>query len=740
MPVASVHTQVASWDALSPNPELPVDRVLSLHHFSDSLSTILVLEGGDIVLVREAESLQDGVHIEIMGSIDEGITAASWSPDEELLAISTKARTVVFMSRNFEGITDAAMSPDDLRLSKQVSVGWGKKETQFQGKGAKALRDPTIPEKVDQGVLSARDDGRVTISWRGDGAFVAVNSVEPGARRVIRVYSRDGVLDSVSEAVDGMEGALSWRPAGNLLASTQRKATGIDVIFFERNGLRHGEFSLRPPEGRDLSADQVDLHWNADSSVLAVSLDDRVQLWTMGNYHWYLKQEIRTTARPASFTWHPEKALRVAVLVPGGAAPAGAKPATLIMAEYILNVTRGTLDPPHDHGAVAVVDGQTLKITPFRTANVPPPMALYEIQTQSAIADVAFSPNNFYMGVLHQDGVDLYKWQVKGQRSLRPSLEGTLPLRDSPGGGEPVARQISVGNDGSLQVLVHGVEAEKHCFQPDPTSGQPRRVATRTTASSYTFSGYSHPHDGGCLAQDESGRVFCFDGDLAEQTSVHMAVQQPWSVPTGSHRDGTLCVYGLSRNGHLYANGPRGDSRLLVKNCTSFLVTPDHLILTTTNHLLKFVHLAGIDGRLWPTVHPSSQTVLIKLDLEVPPDDPENDERCRSIERGAKLVTAMPTNMSLVLQMPRGNLETVFPRAMVVAGIRNLIEEKNYTRAFSYCRTQRVDMNILYDHRPEQFLENVSLFLEQLADVAHIDLFLSSLRYVYLNCPFDPPV
>lgn len=121
--------------------------------------------------------------------------------------------------------------------------------------------------------------------------------------------------------------------------------------------------------------------------------------------------------------------------------------------------------------------------------------------------------------------------------------------------------------------------------------------------------------------------------------------------------------------------------------------------------------------------------MLMKLDLEVPPDDPENDERCRSVERGARLVTAMPTNMSLVLQMPRGNLETVFPRAMVVAGIRSLIEEKNYARAFAYCRAQRVDMNILYDHRPQQFLENVHHFLEQLADVAHIDLFLSSLRY-----------
>lgn len=65
---------------------------------------------------------------------------------------------------------------------------------------------------------------------------------------------------------------------------------------------------------------------------------------------------------------------------------------------------------------------------------------------------------------------------------------------------------------------------------------------------------------------------------------------------------------------------------------------------------------------------------------------------------------------------------------MVVAGIRSLIDEKNYARAFSYCRTQRVDMNILYDHNPEQFLAHVDLFLDQIQSVSHIDLFLSSLR------------
>lgn len=48
----------------------------------------------------------------------------------------------------------------------------------------------------------------------------------------------------------------------------------------------------------------------------------------------------------------------------------------------------------------------------------------------------------------------------------------------------------------------------------------------------------------------------------------------------------------VSNNGSLYA-----DQRLLSKNCTSFLVTPAHLILTTGQHLLKFVHMAPVEGK-----------------------------------------------------------------------------------------------------------------------------------------------
>jgi elongator complex protein 1 len=53
-----------------------------------------------------------------------------------------------------------------------------------------------------------------------------------------------------------------------LIASTQRLPHRHDIVFFERNGLRHGEFSLRETSEHKV----IELQWNADSSILAVWL------------------------------------------------------------------------------------------------------------------------------------------------------------------------------------------------------------------------------------------------------------------------------------------------------------------------------------------------------------------------------------------------------------------------------------------------------------------------------------
>jgi elongator complex protein 1 len=311
---------IATWDAPCPLPSLSHDSILSLHHFSDTATTSVILAGGDIVLIRE-NPLQNEDLVEIVGSVDVGISAAAWSPDEELLAITTQADTLLLMSRDIENIASLTLAPEDVNISNHVSVGWGKKETQFKGKRARALQDPTVPESIDEGVLSPFDDRAVTISWRGDGAYFAVNKVEEERRRMIRVYSREGQLDSVSEPVDGLEGTLSWRPSGNLIAGIRRTTDKIEVVFFERNGLRHGQFDLRfTSEELQALKLSLSLRWNSDSSVLAVSYPDKVQLWTMSNYHYYLKQElVFPESAPGTIicAWHAERPLSLATSTPG---------------------------------------------------------------------------------------------------------------------------------------------------------------------------------------------------------------------------------------------------------------------------------------------------------------------------------------------------------------------------------------------------------------------------------------
>ncbi|WEW55517.1 Putative elongator complex protein 1 [Emydomyces testavorans] len=694
---------LASWDAPCPLPELKCDRILSMQYFSDTLIVCLVLEGGDIIVVRE-EPQPGEDKIEIVGSVDVGITAAAWAPDEELLAVTTKSNTLLYMTRDFENIANVSFSSNDLKISRHVSVGWGKKETQFQGKRAKALRDPTMPEKVDEGKLSDLDDGRTCISWRGDGAFLAVNSIEPGSRRVIRVYSREGALDSVSEPVDGLEGALSWRPAGNLIAGVQRLDHRIDVVFFERNGLRHGQFTLRlDKEDRDTWASSIDLAWNIDSTVLAVLFKDRVQLWTMGNYHYYLKQEIPLTSASGhyeilrSFRWHHEKATRCV-----------AGSSKFIMdTDWVFDVARGSNVLPNDFGLVGVIDGKTLKLTPLKVAAIPPPMALCEVCLDYNAIDVAFSKSGTKIAVLTSKGVAIYSWQMRTMPPPNPEFDHFYPF-SQPSNTRSIAfldeshvymlTQKNASHAGIERINLDTKEVTSVFTAADSdrllsifSNIEQDTLWIARTSKSQKHTSYS------CISSDESSQVaptsWC--ESLAQETS--------WASATGSIEEGIL--FSLSRSGSLYAN-----KRLLVKNCTSFLITSAHLIFTTTQHLLKFVHITNID------------------DLEIPGDIPEADERCRSIERGARLVAVMPSIFALTLQMPRGNIETIYPRALVLAGIRKFIEDKKYRSAYLACRSHMVDMNILHDYMPKQFMTSIQLFIDQIRRVDFIDEFLSRLK------------
>ena len=84
------------------------------------------------------------------------------------------------------------------------------------------------------------------------------------------------------------------------------------------------------------------------------------------------------------------------------------------------------------------------------------------------------------------------------------------------------------------------------------------------------------------------------------------------------------------------------------------------------------------------------------------PDKPlAHDENIRRVERGSRIVTVVPHDTHLVLQMPRGNLETISPRALVLSCVRRHLDGAEFKSAFVLMRKHRINMNLIYDHNPK---------------------------------------
>ena len=76
----------------------------------------------------------------------------------------------------------------------------------------------------------------------------------------------------------------------------------------------------------------------------------------------------------------------------------------------------------------------------------------------------------------------------------------------------------------------------------------------------------------------------------------------------------------------------------------------------------------------------------------------------RLAKRGSALITVLSDTPLAVLQMPRGNLEALYPRSLVLPHVMSLISKGEYGSAVEVMRRQKVDLNLLVDMNPYRFL------------------------------------
>jgi elongator complex protein 1 len=227
----------------------PEDYIIAVECVSGE-SVFLATRSGDILFYNILTS-----QVESVGSVEDGLLGMTWSPDQELAVFSTGTGSLLLMTHTLDPsgdsgselvpVTEVSMCPAEFGQAEPVTVGWGKKSTQFHGSAGKQSAQETLLQ--ESGSAHPWDDLRPRVSWPEEGEYFACSCIDPatGDRR-FRVWTREGELFSTSEVTQGLEQCLHWRPSGSLIASSQCLPHTHRVVFFEKNGLRHGEFSLPP--------------------------------------------------------------------------------------------------------------------------------------------------------------------------------------------------------------------------------------------------------------------------------------------------------------------------------------------------------------------------------------------------------------------------------------------------------------------------------------------------------------
>ncbi|EPY84057.1 elongator complex protein 1 [Camelus ferus] len=658
-------------------PEDGSGCIVGVQDLLDHESVCVATASGDVILCNLCTH-----QLECVGSVASGISVMSWSPDQELVLLATGQQTLIMMTKDFEPIMEQQIHQDDFGESKFVTVGWGRKETQFHGSEG---RQSAFQMQMHESALPW-DDHRPQVTWRGDGQFFAVSVVcpETGARKV-RVWNREFALQSTSEPVAGLGPALAWKPSGSLIASTQDKPNQQDVVFFEKNGLLHGQFTL------PFLKDEVKVNgllWNADSTVLAVWLEDLqreenstlktyVQLWTVGNYHWYLKQSLPFSlcgkSKIVSLMWDPVTPYRLHVVCQGW---------HYLCYDWHWTTDRSSGDNASDMANVAVVDGSKelgsacnpgpaddrVLVTVFRQSVVPPPMCIYRLLLPHPVTQIMFCAHP-------KKSNDLAVLDASNQISV-------YKCGDSPS-VDPTVKLGAVGGNGFKISLTTPHLEKRYKIQFENSEDEevnPLKLHHLTWVQEDVFLAVSH-------------------SQCSPQSVIHHLTAAP------SETD--------SEQGQLSISSSVTVDGIVISLCCGS-ETKSVALQVAGGQILKY---------LWES--PSLAVEPWKNPSGVPVQFP---------------YPCTQTELAMIGgEMPRGNLEVVYHRALVLAQIRKWLDKLMFKEAFECMRKLRINLNLIHDHNPKVFLENVETFIRQIDSVNHINLFFTELKEEDVTKTMYPP-
>ena len=515
-------------------------------------------------------------------------------------------------------------------------------------------------------------DFALKMSWKGDGQYFLCSFINADGKRQFRVWDRDMELQYTSDILQGIEMCIAWKPSGSFIAAPQRTNTSYNIILFETNGLKYSEFTL------PFAKDEIlikEMQWDKNSEVLMVYYEafdpeaifkSGIMLWTVSNCHWMLKQSLKFSSTVSATNFQVPLTLKICV----------ENHLLCYFFQYELCSSNSLAydDNQQDPSYIAVIEGNKVKLTPFSYVGIPPPMCCYEVVLKEDVQSVTFCQAKGHtsnMAVLtcndelflfsHKDFANIFN-DVK----VNPLLMGPKNLITLPG---CYKKQILLVNESKLRHLPGSIRKVRW-VTPNifvATVSKKNGGLSETSMVCFDFSDGSfittyHNVDFeiqsiSCFVlnnDEKTPYVFLhglYNTSLFDVYKKHIIKYELYSLNIENAIDIKLLklnnfteiddvkILTLDAHKNLYVN-----DYIISKECTSFVIGTDFVMITTSSHKLLSIPISILDK------DPLTEQIILQYSSE------------RSLERGSVIVSHPAHTTKLVLQLPRGNLEIIHPR------------------------------------------------------------------------------
>ncbi|KAB0798456.1 hypothetical protein PPYR_09449 [Photinus pyralis] len=610
--------------------------------------------------------------------VESEFTAAEWNPTQDAITITHPNGEIGLYIVNLQELLISPIGLShliDAKPSVVLNVGWGSEETQFRGTAGKR-------GKLSEEVLPANfnDDFRPRISWRGNGDMYAVNYWH-NSQRQFKVFKYPCELLYESASIVGLQPIIAWKPEGNLIACVTCTTTTREVSLFEKNCLIKNKIELSD------QVEIIDLKWSACGQILSIyqSLGNEtfLDLYTIKNYVWYLKQRLNFATTNSLISYHFKDSLSTVIILQ----VVTVRETVEYSFKYVVSKSAG------GRKTCGVINGNSLLLTQCEKGMAPPPMFDEKIVVDNPINFVQFHPELQRVAIVDSKNYI----QIFSLTSPPSPIETCRALNKAQYDVPLSYHHIIWYSESHLLCLKETMDStSKVLVKVSDGALVPWNDSLEAANVTYLNSIYTDSR----VVQQSDGFLSISDQD----NQLEVLAQIPTVLQLSSFKSqNALFLFSLTQTQEFYIN----EVRVLI-GVLSFIIHDYYLLLTTTENTLICVRLNDL-----------RKSEISKSLARA---------TYRSMEQGGHLLLGVPNSSSVILQMPRGNIETCTVRAISIDRLESLLEKQAWNEALDLVRLERLNPTILVDLNFNRFISNIDKFVESIRTPAVINDFLIGLQ------------